>query len=82
MALSILQVPTSGLPEPSAKDNPTSLLDQEENQEMITQLPFVGGPRPTMTKLKVNYYFSLSISHHALPLCSLKTFVLTHTYTE
>ncbi|XP_056227570.1 glutathione S-transferase C-terminal domain-containing protein [Seriola aureovittata] len=54
MALSIPHVPTSGLPEPSAEDNPTSLLEQEENQEMTTDQPFVGGPRPTMTKLKEN----------------------------
>ncbi|XP_026215533.1 glutathione S-transferase C-terminal domain-containing protein [Anabas testudineus] len=54
MTLSSPQVPTSGLSEPSAEDNPTSLLEEEENQEMITQLPFVGGPRPTMTKLKEN----------------------------
>ncbi|XP_040001837.1 glutathione S-transferase C-terminal domain-containing protein isoform X2 [Xiphias gladius] len=54
MALSIPQVPSSRLPGTSAEDNPTSLLEQEEDQEMTTQLPFVGGPRPTMTKLKEN----------------------------
>ncbi|XP_044045718.1 glutathione S-transferase C-terminal domain-containing protein isoform X1 [Siniperca chuatsi] len=54
MALSIPQVPTSSLPGPSAEDNPTSLLEQEEGQEMTTELPFVGGPRPTMTKLQEN----------------------------
>ncbi|XP_070781057.1 glutathione S-transferase C-terminal domain-containing protein [Enoplosus armatus] len=54
MSLSIPQVPTSTLPGQSAEDNPTSLLEQEEGQEMTTQLPFVGGPRPTMTKLKEN----------------------------
>ncbi|XP_040893185.1 glutathione S-transferase C-terminal domain-containing protein [Toxotes jaculatrix] len=54
MVLSVLQVPTSRLPGPLAEDNPTSLKEQEEIQEMTTQLPFVGGPRPTMTKLKEN----------------------------
>uniref|UniRef100_A0A4W6CAC4 Glutathione S-transferase, C-terminal domain containing n=1 Tax=Lates calcarifer TaxID=8187 RepID=A0A4W6CAC4_LATCA len=53
MSLSILQVSTSGTLRPSAEDNPANLLEQEENQEMTTQ-PFVGGPRPTMTKLKEN----------------------------
>ncbi|XP_060948723.1 glutathione S-transferase C-terminal domain-containing protein [Limanda limanda] len=52
MALSNLQVPTSILPGLSAKDNPTSQLEPEENQETTSQLNFVGGPRPTMTKLK------------------------------
>ncbi|XP_059197309.1 glutathione S-transferase C-terminal domain-containing protein [Centropristis striata] len=52
--LSIPQVPTSGLPGPSAEDNLLGLLEQGEGQEMTTQLPFVGGPRPTMTKLKEN----------------------------
>uniref|UniRef100_UPI0037E98B1D glutathione S-transferase C-terminal domain-containing protein n=1 Tax=Semicossyphus pulcher TaxID=241346 RepID=UPI0037E98B1D len=54
MALSAPQVPTSSIPGPTAEDNPTSLLEQEEGQEMTSQLPFVGGPRPTMTKLKEN----------------------------
>lgn len=54
MALSIPQVPTSSLPGLSAEDKPTGLLEQEEGQEMTAQLPFVGGPRPTMTKLKEN----------------------------
>nr|XP_046272863.1 glutathione S-transferase C-terminal domain-containing protein [Scatophagus argus] len=55
MALSSLQLPMSSLPGPSAGDNlPTNQLEQEEGQEMTTQPPFVGGPRPTMTKLKEN----------------------------
>ncbi|XP_036950652.1 glutathione S-transferase C-terminal domain-containing protein [Acanthopagrus latus] len=55
MALSIPQLPASSdLLGPSAEDNPTSLLEQEEGQEMSTQPPFVGGPRPTMTKLQEN----------------------------
>ncbi|XP_042341610.1 glutathione S-transferase C-terminal domain-containing protein [Plectropomus leopardus] len=52
MALSVPQVPTSSLQAPAAEDDPANLLEQEEGQE--TQLPFVGGPRPTMTKLKEN----------------------------
>lgn len=66
MSLSILQVPTSGTLRPSAEDNPANLLEQEENQEMTTQ-PFVGGPRPTMTKLKVNHYISLLIYLSVFP---------------
>ncbi|XP_054459803.1 glutathione S-transferase C-terminal domain-containing protein isoform X2 [Anoplopoma fimbria] len=52
MALSIPQVLTSSLPGPSAEDIPTGLLEQEEGQDMTMQLPFVGGPRPTLTKLQ------------------------------
>ncbi|XP_019956906.2 glutathione S-transferase C-terminal domain-containing protein isoform X1 [Paralichthys olivaceus] len=52
IVLSNLQVPTSTPPVLSAKDNPSCQLEQEENQETTSQLPFVGGPRPTMTKLK------------------------------
>nr|XP_020457721.1 glutathione S-transferase C-terminal domain-containing protein isoform X2 [Monopterus albus] len=54
MALSVPQFPTVSLPGTSAEDNSASILEQEENQEMISQSPFVGGPRPTMTKLKEN----------------------------
>ncbi|XP_035516215.1 glutathione S-transferase C-terminal domain-containing protein [Morone saxatilis] len=54
MVLSVPRVPVSSLPGPSAEDNPSSLLEQEEGQEMTTEPPFVGGPRPTMTKLKEN----------------------------
>ncbi|XP_024859976.1 glutathione S-transferase C-terminal domain-containing protein isoform X2 [Kryptolebias marmoratus] len=50
--LSDPQLPTSSLPGPLERDGPVSLLDQEEDREMSPQLPFVGGPRPTMTKLK------------------------------
>uniref|UniRef100_A0A8D3A3C6 Glutathione S-transferase C-terminal domain-containing protein n=2 Tax=Scophthalmus maximus TaxID=52904 RepID=A0A8D3A3C6_SCOMX len=52
MTLSVPQVPTPRLPGLSAEEKPTSPLEQEDNPEMTTQLPFVGGPRPTMTKLK------------------------------
>uniref|UniRef100_A0A7N8XYI9 Glutathione S-transferase C-terminal domain-containing protein n=1 Tax=Mastacembelus armatus TaxID=205130 RepID=A0A7N8XYI9_9TELE len=52
MTLSIPHVPTSSPLGASPEHNPTCLLEQEENQEMTTQLPFVGGPRPTMTKLQ------------------------------
>ena len=57
MTLSVPQVPASGLL--LSAEETTSLSEQEEGQEMTTQLPFVGGPRPTMTKLQVNYYISL-----------------------
>ncbi|XP_070830082.1 glutathione S-transferase C-terminal domain-containing protein [Chaetodon trifascialis] len=52
--LSVPRVPTSSLAATSAEDSPASLLDEEERQEMTTQPPFVGGPRPTMTKLQEN----------------------------
>ncbi|XP_069022821.1 glutathione S-transferase C-terminal domain-containing protein [Embiotoca jacksoni] len=54
LLLSIPQVPASSLPVVPSENNPASLLAQEEGQEMTTQLPFVGGPRPTMTKLQEN----------------------------
>ncbi|XP_026026994.1 glutathione S-transferase C-terminal domain-containing protein [Astatotilapia calliptera] len=55
LLLSIPQAPTSGLPILSAEDNPTSLpVEEEEGREMAPEVPFVGGPRPTMTKLKEN----------------------------
>ncbi|KAK5899044.1 hypothetical protein CesoFtcFv8_008563 [Champsocephalus esox] len=54
IALCTPQVPTSSAPGPSAESNPPSLLDQEEDQEKTKQPPFIGGPRPTMTKLKEN----------------------------
>ncbi|XP_044202988.1 glutathione S-transferase C-terminal domain-containing protein [Thunnus albacares] len=53
MTLCILEAPSPSLQGPSAEANPTSQLEQEQ-QEMTTQPPFVGGPRPTMTKLKEN----------------------------
>lgn len=62
MALSIPQVLMSSLPGPSAEDVPTSLLELEEDQEMTAQPPFVGGPRPTLTKLQVNYNISFYLS--------------------
>eukprot|EP00064_Thunnus_orientalis_P004691 superscaffoldBa00000435_g4703 len=55
MTLCILEAPSPSLQGPSAEANPTSQLEQEQ-QEMTTQPPFVGGPRPTMTKLKASTY--------------------------
>uniref|UniRef100_A0A673APY2 Glutathione S-transferase C-terminal domain-containing protein n=1 Tax=Sphaeramia orbicularis TaxID=375764 RepID=A0A673APY2_9TELE len=43
----------SSPPGPAIEDIPASQLEHE-HQEMTTQLPFVGGPRPTMTKLQEN----------------------------
>nr|XP_054600801.1 glutathione S-transferase C-terminal domain-containing protein isoform X2 [Nothobranchius furzeri] len=54
MILTVPQVPTSSLQETSGPDSPVSLLQQEEDEETTPQLAFVGGPRPTMTKLKEN----------------------------
>lgn len=69
LLLSIPQAPTSGLPILSAEDNPHSLpVEEEEGREMAPEVPFVGGPRPTMTKLKVNDYFPLLNPQHALQL--------------
>lgn len=59
MSVSIPQLPTSSLPGPPAGDDAASPLEQEEGGDVTTQPPFVGGPRPTMTKLKVNDYFYL-----------------------
>ncbi|XP_072241098.1 glutathione S-transferase C-terminal domain-containing protein [Leuresthes tenuis] len=54
LLLSIPQVSTSSLPGPSVQDTLDRLLAQEEGPEMTPQLPFIGGPRPTLTKLKEN----------------------------
>ncbi|KAM9313790.1 glutathione S-transferase C-terminal domain-containing protein [Pholidichthys leucotaenia] len=53
LLLSVLQVPTSSIPAPPVS-SPDNLLSQEDGREMTTPPPFVGGPRPTMTKLKEN----------------------------
>lgn len=63
---------------PSAEDARTILVEQEEGQEMTTQPPFVGGPRPTMTKLQVNDYFSFLASHHA---SRLQTYLFYQAHT-
>lgn len=76
MTLFVPDVSTCSPPELTAEDDPPDLQESEDNQEMTAELPFVGGPRPTMTKLKVNYYISSIISHHALPLCVLQTYLL------
>ncbi|XP_040043646.2 glutathione S-transferase C-terminal domain-containing protein [Gasterosteus aculeatus] len=52
MDLSIPRVLMSGLPAPSAEDIPPSPSEPEEGKETTLQLRFVGGPRPTMTKLQ------------------------------
>ncbi|RVE76204.1 hypothetical protein OJAV_G00005940 [Oryzias javanicus] len=57
-----LQVATSCPPGPSPHLS-ASLLEEEENQETTTSLPFVGGPRPTMTKLKKNGIEAIFASH-------------------
>ncbi|XP_068178589.1 glutathione S-transferase C-terminal domain-containing protein isoform X2 [Antennarius striatus] len=54
LVLSVPQLSTSSPSGPSEKDNPESQVEQEEDQEMTTQPVFIGGPRPTMTKLKEN----------------------------
>lgn len=64
MDLSIPRVLMSGLPAPSAEDIPPSPSEPEEGKETTLQLRFVGGPRPTMTKLQVNY--NLFLTYHVL----------------
>ncbi|XP_020504078.2 glutathione S-transferase C-terminal domain-containing protein [Labrus bergylta] len=54
VTLTIPQVPPSSIPVLSAEDDPAHPLEQEESLAMTSQLPFVGGPRPTLTKLKEN----------------------------
>ncbi|XP_029368455.1 glutathione S-transferase C-terminal domain-containing protein [Echeneis naucrates] len=54
MTLSIANFSMTRTLEESVEDNPTTLPEQEQHQEMTTELPFVGGPRPTLTKLKEN----------------------------
>lgn len=71
MDLSVAQVPTVELPGPSAELSTANLLEPEEIQDVTTQLPFVGGPRPTMTKLKVHIF------HIFLITLNLSVFVKT-----
>uniref|UniRef100_A0A3P9JRA4 Glutathione S-transferase, C-terminal domain containing n=1 Tax=Oryzias latipes TaxID=8090 RepID=A0A3P9JRA4_ORYLA len=60
--LSTLQVATTCPPWPSGHPSAT-LLEEEGSQETTTPLPFVGGPRPTMTKLKENGIEAIFASH-------------------
>lgn len=62
MALSIPQFPSSGLPTVAAGDEAASLVERDEGQDATTQAPFIGGPRPTVTKLEVNDHFLPSLS--------------------
>lgn len=57
MALSIPQFPLSGLPALPAVDEEASSAERDEGQDVSTQAPFIGGPRPTVTKLEVNDHF-------------------------
>lgn len=62
MALAIPQFPLSGLPAVPAGDEVMSSADRDEVQDVTTQAPFIGGPRPTVTKLEVNDHFWLCLS--------------------
>ncbi|XP_034044141.1 glutathione S-transferase C-terminal domain-containing protein [Thalassophryne amazonica] len=62
MTLSRPQAPLSIPPGLSAKADLSEQVEQEQ-LEMTTQLPFVGGPRPTMTKLKENGIEALFAPH-------------------
>lgn len=62
MDLSIPHFPKSGLPAAPAGDEAASSAEREEGQDATTQPPFVGGPRPTVTKLEVNDHFLPSLS--------------------
>lgn len=56
MSFSNPRTPITGSPVSPTEDSPASLLEDDEGHGMLTQPAFVGGPRPTMTKLKVNNY--------------------------
>lgn len=75
MALSIPLAPMFSFPKMSEEDNTAIPLEQKEGQEMTTQPTFVGGPRPTMTKLKVKYFFVLLYNYITL-YTSLQTHLL------
>lgn len=62
MALSVPQLPSSGLPAVPAGDEAASSAEGDEGQDATTQAPFIGGPRPTVTKLEVNDHFYSSLS--------------------
>uniref|UniRef100_H2SM47 Glutathione S-transferase C-terminal domain-containing protein n=1 Tax=Takifugu rubripes TaxID=31033 RepID=H2SM47_TAKRU len=54
MAFSSPHAPINDSPVSPTEDNPTSQVEENEGHGMLTQPAFVGGPRPTMTKLKEN----------------------------
>lgn len=62
MTLSIPQFPSSGLPVVPVGDEAVSSVERDEGQDVTTQAPFIGGPRPTVTKLEVNDHFLPSLS--------------------
>lgn len=62
MALSIPQFPSSGLPAAPAGNEVMSSAERDDGQDVTTQAPFIGGPRPTVTKLEVNDHFLPSLS--------------------
>ncbi|KAM4750992.1 glutathione S-transferase C-terminal domain-containing protein isoform 2-T2 [Anableps anableps] len=70
LILSTVQVPTSSLTGLSQQENPDDLLLPEEAQEVTPDLHFVGGPRPTMTKLKENAIEAV-FSPHPFPSWTL-----------
>ncbi|XP_061573307.1 glutathione S-transferase C-terminal domain-containing protein [Cololabis saira] len=61
--LPVPQLPTSSIPGPPSQGVPAILPAQDDSQETTTQLPFVGGPRPTMTKVKENGIEAVFASH-------------------
>lgn len=62
MAFSSPHAPINDSTVSPAEDNPTSQVEEKEGHGMLTQPAFVGGPRPTVTKLKVNNYLSSFVS--------------------
>lgn len=70
MVLVAPPVPTSDLQCSSAGDAPVNQLEQDEVLETTTQPAFVGGPRPTMTKLKENG-IEAAFSPHPCPTWTL-----------
>uniref|UniRef100_A0A8C6TAN2 Glutathione S-transferase C-terminal domain-containing protein n=1 Tax=Neogobius melanostomus TaxID=47308 RepID=A0A8C6TAN2_9GOBI len=61
------QPPSSSPSEPVEQHGPSSLLEREETSQ---QLQFVGGPRPTLTKLKENG-IEAAFSPHPCPAWTL-----------
>lgn len=81
MTLSIPQFPTPGLPVAPAGVEQASSVEQDDGQDETTQPPFIGGPRPTVTKLEVNDYLSPSLSLIMLYIFQHVCFI-THAWAK
>ncbi|XP_035992933.1 glutathione S-transferase C-terminal domain-containing protein [Fundulus heteroclitus] len=70
LTLSEVQVSPASLPGLSQQEDPADLPPPERGQEVTPGLHFVGGPRPTMTKLKENG-IEAAFSPHPCPAWTL-----------